>query len=122
MPVGIPKAGYRRSKKLKGRTLAEIEAELAYKVPDLVAELEKISKPLPCPHCGEMIPLADRDAIIYLIDRAMGKPKQRSEIDVTQSIVFSADQIEAIISRLCEENEGFRLAYESYLALPSPKD
>ena len=99
MPVGIPKRGYRVTKKLEGRTLEDIERELAFRVPDLVKRLEELTKPLSCPSCGQIVRTVDRDAIIYLIDRAMGKPKQRTEVDITQTYQFNADQLDALLER-----------------------
>ena len=97
MPIGIPKAGYRRTKKIEGKTLADIERELVYRVPDLVKRLEELTHPITCPSCGHQVKTVDRDAIIYLIDRAMGKPTQRQEIDITQTYQFNADQLDTII-------------------------
>jgi len=125
MPVGIPKAGFRRTKKYwdqatKQEQLAAIESDIASDLPRIVKELEKLTKAFPCPHCGNEIKTIDKDVGIYLMNRVMGMPRQRQEI--SQEVVFSADQIESIIQRLCNENERFRIAYESYLALPEPKE
>ena len=34
---------------------------------------------------------------MYLVDGALGKPKQKQEIDITQTIQFDAGQIEQVI-------------------------
>jgi len=97
MPKGIPKAGFRRTKVYKTKSLQELEQELALKVPDIVAELEKLTKPIECPNCGNTIKVIDKDVGMYLVDRVLGKPKQRQELDITQSIQLNADQIDRVI-------------------------
>ena len=97
MPKGIPKRGYRRTKKLDAPSLEEVERRLALRVPDIISELEKLTKPFSCPHCGNEIRVIDKDVGMYLIDRVMGKPKQRTEVDITQTIVLNADQIDTIL-------------------------
>ena len=99
MPTGIPQKGYRRTKKLEGKTLAEIERELAFRVPDFVKRLEELTKVQYCPSCGVPVRGVDRDALIYLIDRAMGKPKQTQQLDITQTIQLNADQIDQVIRK-----------------------
>ena len=99
MPTGKPKRGYRKTKKLEQRTLAEIERELTYRVPDLLKRLEELTKVSYCPSCGNPVHGVDRDAIIYLIDRAMGKPKQTQQLDITQTIQLNADQIDQVIRK-----------------------
>jgi hypothetical protein len=99
MPTGIPHKGYRRTKKLEGKTLADIEKELAFRVPDFVNKLEELTRIQYCPNCNAPVRGVDRDAIIYLIDRAMGKPTQKHELDVTQTIQLSADDCDKLIER-----------------------
>lgn len=99
MPKGIPKAGFRRTGRRKSKTLQELEQELALKAPGIVAELEKLTKPIECPSCGHTIKVIDKDVGMYLVDRVMGKPKQRQELDITQSIQLNADQIDSVIKR-----------------------
>jgi len=97
MPTGIPRKGYRRTKKLEGKTLADIERELAYRVPDFVNKLEELTKDITCPGCGTVVKTVDRDALIYLCDRAMGRPKQTQQLDITQTIQLNADQIDQVL-------------------------
>jgi transcription elongation factor Elf1 len=97
MPKGIPKAGFRRTGRRKSKTLQEFEQELALKVPDIVAELEKLTKPFPCPHCGNEIKMIDKDVGMYLVDRVLGKPKQKHEVDITENIQLTADQIDMVL-------------------------
>jgi len=97
MPRGVPKAGYRRSKRHKALSLEEVERNIVDKVPYYVEELEKLTKPYFCPHCGNENRIIDKDVAMYLIDRAMGKPKQKQEIDITEKVQFNADQLDRII-------------------------
>ncbi len=34
---------------------------------------------------------------MYLVDRALGKPKQKQEVDITENIQLNADQIDQIL-------------------------
>ena len=97
MPKGIPRAGYRRSNKLYTPKLEDIERALVLRSPDFLERLEALTKPMPCPHCGNQVRGPDRDALIYLCNRAMGMPKQRQE--VSQTIELSADQAMQVIMR-----------------------
>ena len=99
MPKGIPRAGFRRTKLYKTKSLQELERDIANKAPYIVEELEKLTKPFPCPHCGNEIRIIDKDVGMYLVDRALGKPKQKQEIDVTQTIQLSADQIDELLTK-----------------------
>ena len=102
MPVGVPKAGFRRSKKywekvIDQRSVEDIEADLRAKVPRFIEELEKRTKSIPCPHCGGKVDVIDKDVLFFLIDHAIGKPTQKTELDITQTLVFNADQLDTII-------------------------
>lgn len=99
MPKGIPTAGFRRTEKYKGRSIQDIEKELAFRVPDIVSGLEKLTKPMTCPECGHTIKIIDKDVGMYLIDRVLGKPTQRHEVDVTETIQLSGDQIDLLVRR-----------------------
>ena len=83
MPKGIPRAGFRRTKRYKTKTLQELEKDIANKAPYIVEELEKLTRPFPCPSCGNEILRIDKDVAMYLVDRALGKPKQRQQVDIT---------------------------------------
>ena len=112
MPTGIPKKGYRRTKKLETPSLQEVEKRLALRVPELIEKLEELTKPILCPNCGIHIRTPDREAIVYLIDRAMGKPVQKHELDVTETIRLDADQIDTILLRILSSPQAieyFRL-------------
>jgi len=69
------------------------------RVPTILEELEKLTKPITCPHCGNQLKVIDKDVGIYLVNRVMGMPKQRTEVDITQQIVLSGDQIDVLIER-----------------------
>ena len=97
MPKGIPKKGFRRSRKLSNVSLEEIERNLVKRSPDFLEKLEELTKPLSCPSCGNTVRGPDRDAIIYLCNRALGMPKQRTELDITQRIELNADQIHQVL-------------------------
>jgi hypothetical protein len=49
MPKGIPRAGFRRTKRYKTKSLQELEKDIADKAPYIVEELEKLTRPFPCP-------------------------------------------------------------------------
>ena len=97
MPKGIPKKGFRRSQKLSQVSQEEIERNLVKRSPDFLDKLEELTKDVTCPHCGNQVRGPDRDALIYLCNRAMGMPKQRQE--VSQTIELSADQAMQVIMR-----------------------
>ena len=102
-PIGIPKAGYRRTKHLKARSIKTALEHLEGDIPGIIEELKKLAygKPVICPECGHEVGLKqiDREAAIYLIDRVLGKPTQRTEVDITERIVLTSVQIEKIIQR-----------------------
>ena len=102
-PIGIPKAGYRRTKHLKARSIKTALEHLEGDIPGIIEELKKLAygKPVLCPECGHEVGLKqiDREAAIYLIDRVLGKPTQRTEVDITERIVLTSVQIEKIIQR-----------------------
>ena len=97
MPKGIPRAGFRRTKGYKTKSLQELERDIANKAPYIVEELEKLTKPFPCPHCGNEIRIVDKDVGMYLVDRALGKPKQKHEVDIAENIQLNADQIDMVL-------------------------
>ena len=112
-PIGIPKAGYRRTKHLKARSIKTALEHLEGDIPGIIEELKKLAygKPVKC-ECGRKVgKQIDREAAIYLIDRVLGKPAQRTEVDITERIVLSSVQIERIMQR-------YQLAQR--LMLPAP--
>ena len=101
MPIGIPKAGYRRTKHLKARSIKTALEHLEGDIPGIIEELKKLAygKPVKC-ECGREVGSSiDREAAIYLIDRVLGKPAQRTELDITERIVLSSVQIDKIMQR-----------------------
>ena len=104
MPTGKPKSGFRRCKKYweqarDNLSIMEVEKELQGKLPRLLEELEKLTKPIPCPNCGHTIQHMDKDVGMYLVDRVMGKPTQKHEVDITEQIILSGDQIDIVVER-----------------------
>ena len=99
MPKGIPTKGYRATKKYKAKSLQELEQDIASKAPWYAEELEKYIKPFACPHCGNEIQVIDKEVAMYMIDRALGKPVQKHELDITETIQLTADQIDTLIER-----------------------
>jgi len=97
MPRGKPTAGFRKTKKYKTEALQELEQDIARKAPDFFEELEKYVKPFNCPHCGNEIQVIDKEVAMYLLDRALGKPKQKHEVDITETIQLNADQIDDVV-------------------------
>ena len=83
-------------------TLKESLANLEGDIPGIIDELKKLAygKPVKC-ECGREVKLKqiDREAAIYLIDRVLGKPTQRTEVDITERIVLTSVQIDKIIQR-----------------------
>ena len=102
MPTGTPKAGYRRSKGYykkvaEAQSAQEIELNLQKDAPRYIKELERLTKPIPCPQCGNEIKVIDKDVLMYLVDHAIGKSKSRAEVDITQTIQLNADQLDAFM-------------------------
>ena len=97
MPKGKPTAGFRKTKKFKTEALQELEQDIARKAPAFFEELEKYVKPFFCPHCGNEIQVIDKEVAMYLLDRALGKPKQKHEVDITETIQLNADQIDDVV-------------------------
>ena len=110
--MGGPGSGPR---KLPSTILKEAISNLEGDIPGIIEELKKLAcgKPVKC-ECGREVGLKqiDREAAIYLIDRVLGKPAQRTEVDITERIVLSSVQIEKIMQR-------YQLA--SRLMLPAPE-
>ena len=99
MPKGIPAKGFRHTQKLDVLSIEDIERELARKVPDIISQLEKLTRQFACPHCHKPVQVIDKDVGIYLVNRALGMPKQRTELDITQTYQFNADQLDALLER-----------------------
>lgn len=82
-------------------------------MPDIVEELKKLTKPIECPSCGHQIRVIDKDVGMYLVDRVMGKPKQKHEVDITENIQLTADQVDLLIER-------YRIASRALLPEATP--
>lgn len=119
MPKGIPKKGYRETKKYvverKVRSVQEIEVALQERAPALIEQLEKLTRPIVCANCGQVVQVIDKDVAMYLVDHAIGKSKQRQEIDITHKYELTGDQCDALYERA-------RLAHEQVELLGEWKD
>ena len=84
-------------------SLKDAISNLQGDIPTIIEKLKVLAygEPVICPKCGESVGInkIDRDAAIYLIDRVLGKPKQVSEVDVTQRIELTADQCATLLLR-----------------------
>ena len=97
MPKGIPKKGFRRTNKLNSPSIEEVERRLALRYPEFLDRIEELAKPMCCPGCGMAISVPDREALIYLCDRVAGKPRNRTEVDITSTVQFNADQLDRVL-------------------------
>jgi len=101
-PKGGRRLGAGRPKKQKTE-LRESLLQLQDDLPTIIERLKRLAygEPVICPKCGASVGInkIDRDAAIYLIDRVLGKPKQVSEVDVTERIELTADQCAALLLR-----------------------
>jgi len=73
-------------------------------IPKIVKNLEKWSqgKEVICPRCTERTGVYVPDTValqsaIELLNRRLGKPVQRQEIDITTTIQLNADQIDQVL-------------------------
>ena len=103
MARGVPKAGFRRTKYHASNTLKSALEHLEGDIPGILEELKKLAlgKPVVCPNCGHEVGIKqiDREAAFYLCDRILGKPTIHTELDITDRIELSSEQIERIIQR-----------------------
>ena len=73
-------------------------------IPKIVKNLEKWSegKEVICPHCAERTGIYVPDTVslqsaIELLNRRLGKVPQQVQVDITETIQLSADQIDTIL-------------------------
>ena len=73
-------------------------------IPKIVRNLEKWSqgKEVICPHCQECTGVYVPDTValqsaIELLNRRLGKPVQKTELDVTHNIQLNADQLDSLL-------------------------
>lgn len=98
---GGPRPGAGRKKTPSTQLKDSIEA---INIPKIVKNLEKWSegKEVICPHCSERTGVYVPDTValqagIELLNRRLGKPVQRQEIDITSHVQFNADQLDTIV-------------------------
>ena len=89
-------------KKAPGTQLRDAIEEI--NIPKIVKNLEKWSqgKEVICPRCTERTGVYVPDTValqsaIELLNRRLGKPVQRQEIDITTTIQLNADQIDQVL-------------------------
>jgi len=73
-----------------------------------------------CPFCGERTGKRTADTValqsaIELLNRRLGKPVQRHEVDITETIQLSADQVLRLLQR-------YQLAEAEFKELPGGED
>lgn len=98
---GGRRAGAGRKKKPSTQLRDSIEA---INIPKIVKNLEKWSQghEVLCPWCQKMTGVYVPDTValqsaIELLNRRLGKPAQKHEIDITTTIQLNADQIDQVI-------------------------
>jgi hypothetical protein len=93
-------------KKTQSTTLKESLNRLEGDIPSIIEALKQAAygKAVKCKACGAETALREPDivACTYLIDRVVGKPVAKSEVDVTSHIEFSADQAARILMRISQ--------------------
>ena len=87
-----------------GRQLKDAIAEV--NIPKIVKNLEKWSqgKEVICPHCMERTGICVPETValqsaLELLNRRLGKVPQSVQLDITESIQLSADQVDLLIER-----------------------
>lgn len=85
-------------KRLAKEALDDVNTDKLFRQLDKWAE----GKPVICPYCDKDTGARTADTValqsaIELLNRKLGKPAQKHEIDITQTIQFTADQIDAIV-------------------------
>ena len=80
------------------------DAIASINIPKIVKNLEKWSTghEVTCPHCQERTGVYVPDTValqsaVELLNRRLGKPVQRQEIDITQTIQLNADQLDNVL-------------------------
>jgi len=109
------KSGGRRSgagrKKEPSTQLKDAIGEV--NLPKIVKNLERWSegKEVVCPKCAERTGVYVPDTValqsaIELLNRRLGKVPQQVQVDITEKVQFTADQIDTILNRLLASPEG----------------
>ncbi|MBE3144418.1 MAG: hypothetical protein IMZ61_10920 [Planctomycetes bacterium] len=93
------KKGRSGRKRMPEKDVKEAIEALSADVPQLFEKLKVIALGLPitCPGCGQEVPAArpDKDSLIYLIDRVLGRPRQEIDARIKAThLVLSADDYE----------------------------
>lgn len=93
------KKGRSGRKRLPEKDVKEAIEALSADVPVLFEKLKAVALGLPitCPECGKEVPGArpDKDALVYLIDRVLGRPRQEIDARVKGTVLMlTADDYE----------------------------
>jgi hypothetical protein len=93
------KKGRSGRKRLPEKDVKEAIEALSADVPQLFEKLKAVALGLPitCPECGKEVPGArpDKDALVYLIDRVLGRPRQEIDARVKSTVLMlTADDYE----------------------------
>jgi hypothetical protein len=93
------KKGRSGRKRLPEKDVKEAIEALSADVPQLFEKLKTVAlgMPIVCPECGKEIPGAkpDKDSLIYLIDRVLGRPRQEIDARVKGTmLMLTADDYE----------------------------
>ena len=98
-------------KKKPGTELRDAIGEV--NIPKIVKNLEKWSegKEVICPHCAERTGCYIPDTVslqsaLELLNRRLGKVPQSVQVDITETIQLSADQIDLLIERYKIANQA----------------
>jgi hypothetical protein len=119
------KKGRSGRKRLPEKDVKEAIEALSSAVPELLEKLKVIALGLPieCPQCGKDIPGAkpDRDSLVYLLDRVLGRPRQETDLRVRgQVLMLTADDYEmATRTALTEQREALECVSTTALIVAS---
>jgi len=125
----ISKRGGRRpgAGRKKGIKRSFQEAIDSIDVDGIIKKLEewKDGKQVICSRCGEPTGVYVPDTValqsaIELLNRRLGKPAQKTEIDITQTILLNADQVDKIWLEAVSKNPVLARAWEIAQREPVP--
>ena len=108
-------------RKMPHTALREALDQLEGDIPDLLERLKTIAAghEVVCSECGQMVDVCpkcgatvtlrvpDIEAAKYLVDRILGKPALKLEIDVLQKVELSPEQHKALLERAAQAREQF---------------
>jgi len=115
-------------KKSPTKLLTEALARADQKFPEMYEALQDIAlgsnKTVICPDCGREIVVygcsPDKDVLIYLVDRRLGKPHQSIDQRIKAAVLVTADDYE-MASRLSSAAQQQVIDSIEVLQLPPPE-